>query len=113
MTNEQIESLAKEADANPEAFGIEPTRDNSFSPHGNVIRGRAELWAWHSDKPSSYFLYIKESDSTATTWMGDRLRVSFASASSTATISAGIQSSGDDSRNQRNPLPRHLLQELG
>jgi hypothetical protein len=73
VSKEQIESMASEANVNPSAFGIEPSSDFSFSPPGNVIRGRAELWLWHSTPPSSYFLYVNESLGLATTWMGDVL----------------------------------------
>lgn len=39
----------------------------------NWERSRAEVKAFKEEKPDKYFLYIKEADRTATTWMGHKL----------------------------------------
>lgn len=57
---------------------LSPEEQEKLPKVTNEERSAAELFYWHNEKPSKYFLYINTDKKIATTWIGEELgRVSF------------------------------------
>ena len=50
-----------------------PTKEIPGYAPTNQERGELELFEFVTDKPDKYMLYIRESDKTAITWVGNKL----------------------------------------